>query len=70
MNAPKAKAYLIAAVCSGIAGVFQTIGLARYFGRLPEDVVGIALYIVTIVAFIVGAIGFYVQWKKESQPKS
>ena len=37
----------------------------NYFGRLPYDWVGIGLSIVTIVAFAIGVIGFYIQWRKQ-----
>jgi hypothetical protein len=67
MKITKPKGLLIAAVCSAIASLFQIIGLVRYLGRLPDDWIGIALYIVTIVAFALGAIGFYIQWRKQKQ---
>ena len=67
MKGTKPSGMLIAAVCSVIACLFQLIGLVRYLGRLPDDRVGIALYIVSIVAFALGAFGFYIQWRKSKQ---
>jgi hypothetical protein len=67
MKIVKPKGLLVAAVFSLIACLFQIIGLIRYLGRLPDDWIGIALYLVTIVAFSLGAIGFYVQWRKQKQ---
>ncbi len=67
MKIAKPKGLLIAAVCSVIACLFQIIGLIRYLGRLPDDWIGIALYMATIAAFSLGAIGFYIQWRKQKQ---
>ncbi len=67
MKITKPKGLLIAAVCSVIACIFQIIGLVRYLARLPDDWIGITLYIVTIVAFTLGAIGFYIQLRKQKQ---
>jgi hypothetical protein len=61
----KSRNMLIAAVCSTVACLLQVIGLIRYLSRLPDDWVGIGLYIATIVAFALGAIGFYGRWAKE-----
>jgi len=60
------KALPAAAAASLLACILQIIGLIRYLGRLPEDVTGIVLYGVTIAAFLVAAIGFFVQWRKRS----
>ena len=67
MKSTKANGMLIAAVCSVIACLFQLIGLIRYLGRLPDDWMGIALYILSTIAFALGAFGFYVQWRKSKQ---
>ncbi len=69
METTKPKVLLIAAVGSGIACLLQIIALIRYLGRLPGDWVGIGLYAVTIVAFALGAIGFYIQYNKPQQPE-
>jgi hypothetical protein len=61
----KSRNTLIAAVCSTVACLLQVIGLIRYLSRLPDDWVGIGLYTATIVAFALGAIGFYGRWAKE-----
>ncbi len=67
MKNAKLKGWLIAAVSSAIACVLEIIGLVRYLGRLPDDWIGIALYLVAIVAFALGAIGFYIRWTGEKQ---
>jgi len=65
MDVLKSKGLVIAAIFSVVACLFQIIGLIRYLSRLPDDWIGIALYIVTIVAFLLGAVGFYIQWRKQ-----
>jgi hypothetical protein len=64
MKATNPRGYLIAAVIAVIACTVQIVGLLRYIDRLPEDWVGIGLYIITIVAFALVAFGFYVQSQK------
>lgn len=65
MRTLMAKGLLIAAVASLAACVLQIIGLVRYTGRLPDDWIGITLFSVTIVAFLIAAIGFIVQFRKK-----
>ena len=67
MKPTKPKGLLIATVCSAIACLLQIILLLRYLDRLPDDWVGIGLYAAAIVAFAIGAIGFYIQWRKQKQ---
>jgi hypothetical protein len=45
--------------------LLQITGLARYLRRLPDDRLGIALYIVTIVAFALVSIEHFARWRKE-----
>jgi len=64
MTFKKEMGFLAGALFSAAACVFQVIGLIRYLGRLPDDWIGIALYFVTIAAFAVGAVGFFIQYRK------
>jgi len=66
MRSLKSKGLLIAALSALIACILQIAGLIRYLGRLPEDWVGISLYSATIVAFLTAAIGFFIQWQKQT----
>ena len=59
------KALLIASIAAALAFIFQVIGLVRYIGRLPDDLIGIVLYSVTIVAFACISLGFFVQWNRQ-----
>jgi len=65
MKKSKSKGWLIGTVALSIACIFQVIGLIRYVGRLPDDRLGIVLFVVTIVAFALAAFGFYIRWKKD-----
>jgi hypothetical protein len=67
MKATDRRGLLLGAGFSAVACLLQIVGLVRYLGRLPGDAVGIALYVVTIVAFGVGAVGFYLQWAKQDR---
>ena len=66
MKVRKSKGLLIAAVSALIACILQVVGLIRYIGRLPEDRVGIGLYSTVIVALFITAIGFFIQWRKQT----
>ena len=46
---------------AAIAAILQTVGLIRYVSRLPDDWVGITLYVVTLLAFIAVSIGSFIQ---------
>jgi hypothetical protein len=62
VNVKNPRGYLVAALCSGFAFVLQGIGTVRYVSRLPDDGVGIGLYLITTVLFAVTAVGFYSKW--------
>jgi len=67
MTDKKTIGFLAGALFSAAACVFQIIGLIRYLGRLANDWVGIALYIVSIAAFTFSALGFFIQYKKSKE---
>lgn len=64
------KSWLFASIAAGIAAIFQIYALIRYIGRLPDDWFGILLYVVTILAFLAGAFGFYLQWRQSKNAES
>ncbi len=64
-----AKHALIISISGLIAASLQMIGLIRYVGRLPDDRVGIALYIVTIIAFLLAAIYYFTKWRRSISNK-
>jgi hypothetical protein len=64
MKPTESKNMLMGAVANAVACILQIVGLVRYVGRLPGDRVGIGLYVVTAIAFALGAFGFYARWKK------
>jgi hypothetical protein len=64
MKIMDAKGLMLGAIFSTVACFMQIIAFIRFLGRLPEDGVGITLFILTIIAFTFGAFGFYIQWRK------
>ena len=44
-----------------IASIFQIVGLIRYINRLPCDWIGIALYAITLIAFVLISLGSFIQ---------
>jgi len=60
------NAFRIASIFMAITALVQIFGLVRYLDRLPEDWLGIGLYVVTIVALVIASFGFYVKWRQEN----
>ncbi|UCC60768.1 MAG: hypothetical protein JSW38_10540 [Dehalococcoidia bacterium] len=56
---------LIVAFCLIIAFILQAIFLARYVGRLPDDWVGIGIFIAALIAFALVSVGYLIQWKSQ-----
>ena len=65
MKIGKTRVLLTVAISAIVACILQIMGLIRYLIRLPEDWVGIVLYIATIIAFALIAVGFYIQWRQQ-----
>lgn len=64
MRIDRKKGFLVAAVLASIGCLVQVVGVVRYIGRLPDDWIGIGLYVAATVAFAIAAIGFLVQWRR------
>lgn len=58
----KPRRLLFSAIGFGFGCLLQIIALARYISRLPDDWIGITIYIVTILAFGAAAIVTYIRW--------
>jgi len=58
------KRYVTMAISASIACILQAIGLYRYINRLPDDWLGIGLFITTLIIFAIAAIGFFMKWRK------
>jgi len=58
------RLYPVFGWAAAIAAVLQTAGLIRYINRLPNDWVGISLYVVTILAFVGISAGAFIQARK------
>ncbi len=61
----KSTGFFIGAACLMVVSILQVVGLARYISRLPDDWVGIGLYIATIIGFLLAGMGFTIQWRQE-----
>lgn len=64
MGQIKPKKLLIMAISAAVAFILQLIGIIRYIGRLPDDTVGIVIYIITAALFAIAAFWYYIQWEK------
>ena len=51
---------------AAFAAILQTIGLIRYINRLPDNWIGIALYAITLVAFVLVSIGSFTQARQKN----
>lgn len=61
MQNKEKRRYFWIAAAAALAGVLQLVGLVRYANRLPDDWVGITLYVITIVAFAIASLGAYLR---------
>ncbi len=62
----KDRKYMLGmAVAATIACILQLNGTIRYVRRLPDDTIGIVIYIVTCVLFAVLATANYIRWERE-----
>ena len=64
MRIDRKRGWLLAAVAAATSCVLRIISLLRYLDRLPEDRIGIGLYIAAIVALAIAATGFFIQWRR------
>ena len=60
----KSKNWLIGSICFTIGFIFQLYGTIRYYGRLPEDYIGIVIYSATTIFFAIAAFGFFINYRK------
>ena len=67
MKRNEAKRFRLFGWAAAIAAVLQAIGLIRYLNRLPDDWIGITLYAVTLLAFILVSIGSFIQVRKKAE---
>lgn len=65
MSSKDSRRFRLVGWSAVMAATLQTVGLIRYIIRLPDDWIGITLYIVTLIAFIVVSVGSFIQAHKE-----
>ena len=61
---------LVMATAATAATVAQLVGFWRYLDRLPEDRVGLTLYVVTIALFAAAATHFFGRWRDRRRSAS
>ena len=66
----KSTSWLIAALLFTVCSLLQGAGAVRYVARLPDDSVGIGLYVANVVLFAVVVVGFYTGWMKEKRKEA
>ncbi len=69
MNMKKSGRLWIFAILFSIGFVLQAYGTVRYVSRMPDDWVGIGLYILNTVLFGILAVGFYAGWIRQRRAK-
>jgi hypothetical protein len=62
----KTSPWLVGSILFLIAAIVQIYATIRYYGRLPEDYIGIVLYVVNTILFAILSFGFFLQWKKNN----
>ena len=60
----KAKSLLATAMVLTGAAFLQLIGACRYVERMPDDYVGIGLYVAILAFLTIAALGFFMEWAK------
>lgn len=65
MKLKEIKRFRLFGWLAAIAAIYQMIGLIRYINRLPGDWIGIALYAITLVAFVLVSIGSFIQARQK-----
>jgi hypothetical protein len=63
----KKSNWLIGAILFSICTIFQLYGTIRYYGRLPEDLIGIGIYTLSTILFVIVTFGFFINWRKEKE---
>lgn len=64
MNRKNPRNFRVFGWLAALAALLQTIGLIRYINQLPDDWIGIALYTITLLAFIAASAGAFIQARK------
>lgn len=67
MKTNEAKRLRVFGWSAAVAAVLQSIGLIRYINRLPDDRIGITIYAVTLIAFVLASIGSFIQARKKAE---
>jgi hypothetical protein len=63
----KKSGWFFGAIMLAIGTILQLYGTIRYYGRLPEDMIGIGIYTLSTILFAIIAFGFFINWRKEKE---
>jgi len=63
----KSKRSLVMASAALVAVVAQLFAFWRYLDRLPDDRIGLTLYVITIALFASTATLFFTRWRQSRQ---
>ena len=63
----KKSGWLIGTIFLSLGVIFQLYGTIRYYGRLPDDMIGIGIYSLSTILFAIVAFGFFINWRKENE---
>lgn len=63
----KSNGWMFGTILLFICFLIQFIGTIRYYYRMPNDLIGLTIYTVTIIFFAISSFGFYINYKKEKE---
>ena len=61
----KKSSWLMGSILLSICTILQLYSTIRYYGRLPEDMIGIGIFTISTILFAIVAFGFFINWRKE-----
>ncbi len=70
MSEKGSRYLLVISIAMTIACILQIYGTIRYVRRLPNDTLGVVLYIITCVLFAILATVNYVRWAQGKKGNS
>jgi len=65
----KKNLHIIFSLVILLGALLQFYGLTRYLKRFPANSTGITIYVITILAFLIMALGQFLQWRKNKKNK-
>ena len=63
----KKSDWLVGAILISFVTILQLYGTIRYYGRLPDDMIGIGIFSLSTILFAIVSLGFFINWRKEKE---